>query len=80
LKRGIHCTWGSSLAYFVVFLLPFGFHERVLRCSQSFQVRFFFLFSCQTSNSKYVHKYVFIVAGLSTSQPPLASSHGGPSI
>ena len=42
-----------------------------------FKYAFFFLFSCQT-NSKFVNKYLFIVAGLSTSQLPLVSLRGGP--
>jgi hypothetical protein len=42
MKRGMYYTRGSSLACFLVLLLSFGFHERVIRCSQSFQVRFFF--------------------------------------
>ena len=76
LKRGSHCARSSNLACFLVQLLPFVFHERVIRCGQSFQVRIF-LFTCQT-DSKYVDKYVFIVAGSSTSQLPPDSSRGGP--
>jgi L-asparagine transporter-like permease len=74
--------FNSPRALRSVLLLPLCFHERVVRCGQSFQVRFysFFLSFFPGVNGHVAQPLVFFAAGSSTSRPPLASSRGGPSI
>ena len=59
--------------------LPPLFHERIGRRGQSFQVRLVFVFFCFSLRANVTQPLVFFAAGSLASQPPLASSRGGPS-